>query len=74
MIDELVNRVTQKTGLAPDQAKTAIETVIAFLKERLPAPVASSLDSVISGAEAGPEQSAASKVAGGLGNLFGKKA
>jgi len=48
-MDELINMVAQKTGLAPDQARTAVDTVLGFLKNRLPAPMASQLDAALSG-------------------------
>ena len=74
MIDELVSKVSQKTGLSPDQAKAAVESVIAFLKEKLPAPVATHLDSLVSGVEGSGEGSSeglASKATAAVGNLFG---
>jgi nucleoid DNA-binding protein len=40
MMDELIKRVTEKTGLSQDQAKAAAQSVIGFLKEKLPAVVA----------------------------------
>jgi uncharacterized protein (DUF2267 family) len=46
---ELINMVAQKTGLAPDKAQTAVDTVLGFLKNRLPAPMASQLDAALSG-------------------------
>jgi len=36
-------------GLDDDKAQSAIQTVLEFLKQRLPGPVASQLDSAISG-------------------------
>ena len=48
-MDELINMVAQKTGLAPDKAQTAVDTVLGFLKNRLPAPMASQLDAALSG-------------------------
>ena len=48
-MDELINMVAQKTGLAPDRARTAVDTVLGFLKNRLPAPMASQLDAALSG-------------------------
>jgi hypothetical protein len=36
--------VAQKTGLSEDKARSAAETVIGYLKERLPSSVASQLD------------------------------
>jgi len=71
MMDQLINRVTEKTGLSPDQSKAAVESVIGFLKEKLPAPLASGLDSLIGGAE-GSNEGLASKATSALGSLFGK--
>ena len=64
-MDELVKMVTQKTGISEDQAKQAIATVVEFLKQKLPAPIASQIDNVLGGK--GPDLSQ------GLGGLFGKK-
>jgi uncharacterized protein (DUF2267 family) len=46
-MDELVELVMEKTGLPEDKAKQAVETVIEFLKERLPAPIAGQVDAAI---------------------------
>ena len=64
-MDELVNLVSQRAGITPDQAKIAVETVLGFLKQKLPAPVAAQLDSLLGGASGGqnPENP--------LGKLFG---
>lgn len=70
MLDELVNRVAERTGLPQEQARTAAETVIGFLKERLPAPVAGALDSVVQGGE-GSSGGVADQAKGALGNLGG---
>jgi hypothetical protein len=76
MMDELVNRVTAKTGLSQDQATAAVESVLGLLKEKLPAPLASHLDSLVGGgqgsAEAGGE-GLAGKASAMLGNMFGNK-
>jgi len=64
-MDELVNLVAQKTGLAPDKARTAVDTVMGFLKTRLPAPLASQLDSFAGGTSG--EMADAAK---GLGGMF----
>ena len=39
-MDQLVNAVMQKTGMPREQAEQAVNTVLGFLKERLPAPIA----------------------------------
>lgn len=77
MMDEIVNRVAEKTGISQDQARQAAETVIGFLKERLPAPVAGALDSVTGGGasggsgESGGMLGQAQGMMGNLGGMFG---
>ena len=69
-MDEIVKLVAQKTGLSEDKAKTAVETVIGFLKDKLPGPIAGQIDSVLGGkGDAG----GLGGVAQGLGGMFGKK-
>lgn len=48
-MDELINLVSQKTGLPPDKARAAVETVIGFIKDRLPPPIASQIDTLLAG-------------------------
>jgi hypothetical protein len=45
-MDQLVQYVAGKTGLSPEQARSAASAVITFLKDKLPAPVAGQLDNV----------------------------
>lgn len=74
MTNELIDRVTAKTGLSAVQAKGAIDSVIGFLKEKLPAPIGSQLDSIVSGAggsTAGGD-GLMDKAKGAIGNLMGK--
>jgi hypothetical protein len=68
-MDELVKIVAQKTGLSEDKAKVAIETVIGFLKDKLPAPIAGQIDSVLGGTGGG----GLGGIAQGLGGMLGKK-
>lgn len=65
-MDELVKLVVKKTGISEEQARGAIDTVVKFIKQKLPAPIASQVDGVLSG-------SGASDALKGLGGLFGKK-
>lgn len=69
-MDEIVNQVAQRTGLAPDKARTAVETVVNVLKSRLPAPIASQLDAAVSGKAGG---GGAGDIAQNLGGMFGGK-
>ncbi len=61
-MDELIKLVQQRTGIDEGQARTAAETVIGFLKERLPAPIASQVDGIVGGGSGGD-------ALGGLGDL-----
>ena len=67
-MDELVGLVSQKTGLSEEMARTAVDTVIGFLKQRLPAPLAGQIDSILSGA--GPSIGG---LVGGLGGVLGQR-
>ena len=53
MQQELVRMVADKTGLSEDKARSAAETVIGYLKKKLPEPVSSQLDRVASGGAGG---------------------
>lgn len=59
-MDELIKRVSEKTGISEDQAKTAVTTVLGFLKDKLPAPIAGQIENVIGGQ------------GGGVGNIAAK--
>ncbi|MCA1575809.1 MAG: HU family DNA-binding protein [Acidobacteria bacterium] len=69
-MDELIKRITEKTGISEDQARSAVNTVAGFLKEKLPAPLAGQVDNVLGGAGGMTDKlgDAASKI----GNMFGK--
>ncbi len=63
-MEELINLVSKKVGITPEQAKTAITTIVKFLKEKLPEPIGNQIDGVISGEGLGD-------IAGKIGGLFG---
>lgn len=63
-MDELIKQVVSKTGISEDQARTAVTTVLGFVKDKLPAPIASQIDSAITGEGGG--------VGGSLGDLASK--
>ncbi len=67
-MEELVNLVMQKTGLPKETAQTAVNTVLDFLKKKLPPQFAGMIDSFIGGKG---ELGAAEDLLGGL--LGGKK-
>lgn len=42
-MEELIRRVSEKTGISEEQSRGAVETVMCFFQEKLPAPVAQQL-------------------------------
>jgi len=67
-MEELIKRITEQTGISADQAKSAINTVSGYLKEKLPAPLASQVDNVLNG---GGTSDTLGNAASKLGGMFG---
>jgi hypothetical protein len=65
-MEELVKLVSNKTGLSEDKAQKAVEVVVGYIKDKLPAPIAGQIDGLLAG---GVD---ASDIAGAVGGLFGK--
>ncbi|HTH50739.1 MAG TPA: hypothetical protein VL501_02330 [Pyrinomonadaceae bacterium] len=61
-MEELVQKVVERTGISEEQARGAVETVAEVLRERIPAPYNKYVDSFLNGEGMG----------GMLGGLFGK--
>lgn len=74
-MDELINLVVQKTGISQEDARKAVEVIVNTLKSKLPGPIASHLDSFISGGLSGGASTLADEAGemlkGKLGSLFG---
>ena len=68
-MEELIKRVSEQAGITEEQARTAVNTVADFLKERVPAPYNNYIDKFMSGEGGG----GFGGFAGGLGGLFGGK-
>jgi nucleoid DNA-binding protein len=68
MMDELIKLVVKKTGIPEATAKQAVETVIGFLKTKLPEPIGSQIEGFLSGDLMGQ----AEELLGGLGGLLGQ--
>jgi hypothetical protein len=66
-MQQLINQVTQRTGIPEDKARAAVDTVVGYLKEHLPGPVASQLDSAVSGQAQGGAGGTMDKAKGMLG-------
>jgi uncharacterized protein (DUF2267 family) len=48
-MQQLIQQVAQRTGVSEDKAQAAVDTVVGYLKDHLPGPVASQLDNAMSG-------------------------
>ena len=69
-MNELISELTSKVGLSPQQARQAAETVLGFVKSRLPGPIASQVDSVIGGKAGGG--GAVGDIEKDIGGMFGR--
>ena len=72
-MDELVKLVQEQTGLGKTQAEKAVKTVVKFLKDKLPKPIAGQLDNILKN-ESMMDQAADAAKQGlsGLGGLLKK--
>ena len=68
-MEQLIKLVTEKTGISESQATAAVNTVVNYMKDKLPAGLSSQVDSLLKGGGIGD-------IAGGLkdkvGDIFGK--
>ena len=64
---DLVKLVGSKTGLNDETATVAVDTVIDFLKQKLPPELSGQIDALLSG------QESLSGILGAVEGLFGKK-
>ncbi len=65
-MEELVALVMKKTGLTEKQAESAVEVVLSFIKDKLPAVVGGQIDALLEG------KGDLGAAADALGSLFGK--
>ena len=68
-MNELIQLVVGKTGISEVHARLAVETVLGFLKTKLPAPLASQIDGLLQGG--GVAGALGGLDVGGLGNTLG---
>ncbi len=67
-MDELINNVAKQANISPEQATAAVNAVLDFMKDKLPAPVVDQIKAALSG-----QQVDASAVTNALGGVFGGK-
>jgi hypothetical protein len=67
-MDELVNAISQRTGLPADQARAAALAAVDFIKARLPESMRGYVDTALN---SGQIDDIANQAGGMLGGLFG---
>lgn len=65
-MDSLISMVAQRSGISEDKARTAVDTVVGFLKEHAPAGLSGQIDSLVGGASSG-----SGGIASTIGGMFG---
>ena len=81
-MDELIKTIQDKTGLPVDKAQDVIETVINYVADKLPTPIAGQVKGLLDGNDEGGADGGdgdgglmdkAKDALGGLGGLLGGK-
>ena len=68
-MDELIKAVMDKAGISESQASSAVDVVLAQLRDKLPGPIADQLESALGGSGGGGGAADALK---GLGGMLGR--
>ena len=71
-MDQLVKMVAQRVGLSEDKARSAVETVVGFLKERAPGGLSGQIDALVGGGE-GSTGGKVGDMTSRVGGMLGKK-
>jgi uncharacterized protein (DUF2267 family) len=74
-MEELIKQVSERSGISEAQARKAVDTVMNYMRDKLPASVSGTIDSALGGGAnvAGDVADTAQNVLGGIGGMFGKK-
>lgn len=67
-MDKVVAMITEKTGISESQAQTAVETVVGYLKDKMPEGMGKQVEGYLNG-DGGDDEGG---IAGKVGGMFGK--
>ena len=72
-MEDLIRQVAERTGISEEQARTAVQTVLGYLQNNLPAGISQQLGGLLGGAGGGGGGAAGGvgDLLGGLGGMFG---
>jgi uncharacterized protein (DUF2267 family) len=68
-MENLIKRVSEKAGITEAQARSAVNTVVSFLKDKMPAGVGSQVETFLKG---GPGASIVGSIKEKVGGVLGK--
>lgn len=66
-MNDLVKMVADRVGVGDDKAKMAVDTVVGYLKNKLPQPIAGQIDQAVGGGSGG----SGGGIAGAVGDVMG---
>lgn len=52
-MDELIKTVSEKAGITAEQAKSAVDAVVGFLKDKMPAGIGDNIKNFLDGKDGG---------------------
>jgi hypothetical protein len=70
-VDQLIKTVSEKSGISEDQARTAVQHVVDFLKDKLPAGLGNQLEGLMSSKPGESTPDMLGEITGKLGGMFG---
>ncbi len=65
-MENIIKLITEKAGISEGQAKSALDTVVGYLKDKMPGGIGAQVESFLHGSGGG-----AGNIAGGLGDKLG---
>lgn len=68
-MEQLIKLVSEKSGISETQAKTAVQTVMSFLKDKMPGGIGAQVESFMKGDTGG---NLTGDIKDKVGNMFGK--
>jgi uncharacterized protein (DUF2267 family) len=72
-MNEIIQKLMEKTGLPEDKAAAAIQVVMGYLKDKLPGPVSAQVEGLLAGGGTAGVTEKLGGLAQGLGGMLGKK-
>ena len=72
-MDELISTIVSKTNLNDVEVKKVVDEVVAFLKAKLPAPLAGQVDTLFNSLDGNKDGNIIDDITKGLGGLCNNK-